>query len=57
MIATRNNRGVAHENRAIEGLHRHWKHRLEQQLGVVPLGPLFEGAAEREASTVAEGEG
>ena len=32
MIATRNNRGVAHENGAIEGPHRHWKHRLEQQL-------------------------
>ena len=30
--ATRNNRGVAHENGAIEGPHRHWKHRLEQQL-------------------------
>lgn len=32
VIATRNNRGVAHENGAIEGSHRHWKHRLEQQL-------------------------
>ena len=32
VIATRNNRGVAHENCAIEGLHRHWKRRLEQQL-------------------------
>lgn len=32
MIATRNNRGVAHENGAIEGPHRHWKRRLEQQL-------------------------
>jgi hypothetical protein len=32
VIATRNNRGVAHENGAIEGPHRHWKHRLEQQL-------------------------
>ena len=32
MIATRNNRGVAHENGAIEGPHRHWKHRLAQQL-------------------------
>ena len=32
MIANRNNRGVAHENGAIEGPHRHWKHRLEQQL-------------------------
>jgi hypothetical protein len=32
VIATRNNRGVAHENGAIEGLHRHWKRRLEQQL-------------------------
>jgi len=30
--ATRNNRGVAHENGAIEGPHRHWKRRLEQQL-------------------------
>jgi len=32
VIATRNNRGIAHENGAIEGPHRHWKHRLEQQL-------------------------
>ena len=32
VIATRNNRGVAHEKDAIEGPHRHWKHRLEQQL-------------------------
>ena len=32
LAATRNNRGVAHENGAIEGPHRHWKHRLEQQL-------------------------
>jgi len=32
VIATRNNRGVAHENGAIEGPHRHWKHRLAQQL-------------------------
>ena len=32
VIATGNNRGVAHENGAIEGPHRHWKHRLEQQL-------------------------
>jgi len=32
VIATRNNRGVAHENGAIEGPHRYWKHRLEQQL-------------------------
>jgi hypothetical protein len=32
VIATRNNRGVAHENGAIEGPHQHWKHRLEQQL-------------------------
>ena len=32
VIATRNNRGVAHENGAIEGPHGHWKHRLEQQL-------------------------
>ncbi len=32
LTATRNNRGVAHENGAIEGPHRHWKHRLEQQL-------------------------
>jgi len=32
VIASRNNRGVAHENGAIEGPHRHWKHRLEQQL-------------------------
>ena len=31
-IATRNNRNVAHENRAIEGSHGHWKHRLEKQL-------------------------
>jgi hypothetical protein len=31
VIATRNNRGVAHENGAIDGPHRHWKHRLEQQ--------------------------
>jgi hypothetical protein len=30
--ATRNNRGLAHENGAIEGPHRHWKRRLEQQL-------------------------
>jgi hypothetical protein len=32
VVATRNNRGVAHENGAIEGPHGHWKHRLEQQL-------------------------
>ncbi|MGB7564380.1 MAG: IS21 family transposase, partial [Prochlorococcaceae cyanobacterium] len=32
VVATRNNRGVAHENGAIEGPHRHWKQRLEQQL-------------------------
>jgi hypothetical protein len=32
VIATRNNRGIAHENGAIEGPHRHLKHRLEQQL-------------------------
>jgi len=32
VIATRNNRGVAHENGAIEGPHRHCKHRMEQQL-------------------------
>jgi len=32
VIASRNNRGVAHENGAIEGPHRHWKYRLEQQL-------------------------
>ena len=32
VTATRNNRGVAHENGAIEGPHRHWKRRLEQQL-------------------------
>ena len=32
VVATRNNRGVAHENGAIEGPHRHWKRRLEQQL-------------------------
>jgi hypothetical protein len=32
VIASRNNRGIAHENGAIEGPHRHWKHRLEQQL-------------------------
>jgi hypothetical protein len=32
VIATRNNPGVAHENGAIEGPHRHWKRRLEQQL-------------------------
>ena len=32
VIASRNNRGVAHENGAIEGPHRHWIHRLEQQL-------------------------
>ena len=32
VMATRNNRGVAHENGAIEGPHRHWKRRLEQQL-------------------------
>ncbi|MEA5416295.1 IS21 family transposase [Synechococcus sp. BA-132 BA5] len=32
VIATRNNRGIAHENGAIEGPHRHWKYRLEQQL-------------------------
>jgi exonuclease VII large subunit len=31
VTATRNNRGVAHENGAIEGPHRHWKRRLEQQ--------------------------
>ena len=34
VIATRNNRGVAHENGAIEGPHRHWKHRLEQHLAL-----------------------
>jgi hypothetical protein len=32
VVATRNNRGVAHENGTIEGPHRHWKRRLEQQL-------------------------
>ncbi len=32
VVATRNNRGVAHENGAIEGSHRHWTRRLEQQL-------------------------
>ena len=32
VVATRNNRGIAHENGAIEGPHRHWKRRLEQQL-------------------------
>ena len=32
MIATRINRCIAHENGAIEGPHRHWKHRLKQQL-------------------------
>jgi len=32
MVATRNNRGVAHENGAIEGPHRHRKRRLEKQL-------------------------
>ncbi len=32
VVATRNNRGVAHENGAIEGPYRHWKRRLEQQL-------------------------
>ena len=32
VTATRNNRGVAHENGAIEGPNRHWKRRLEQQL-------------------------
>jgi len=32
VIASRNNRGVAHENGVIEGAHRHWKRRLEQQL-------------------------
>jgi hypothetical protein len=32
VIATRNNRGVAHENGTIEGPHRHLKRRLEQQL-------------------------
>jgi len=32
VIATRDSRGVAHENGAIEGPDRHWKHRLEQQL-------------------------
>jgi hypothetical protein len=32
VIATLNNRGVAHESGAIEGPHRHWKHRLEQLL-------------------------
>jgi hypothetical protein len=42
VVATRNNRGVAHENGAIEGPHRHWKRRLEQQLtsaaaGISPL--------------------
>ncbi len=30
--ATRNNRGVAHENGTIKGPHRHWKRRMEQQL-------------------------
>jgi len=32
ITVTRNNRGVAHENGAIEGPHRHWKRQLEQQL-------------------------
>ncbi|MEB3352843.1 MAG: hypothetical protein VKM34_01210 [Cyanobacteriota bacterium] len=32
VIATRNNCGIAHENGAIGGPHRHWKHRPEQLL-------------------------
>jgi len=32
VIAIRNSRGVAHGNGTIEGPHRPWKHRLEQQL-------------------------
>jgi transcriptional regulator with XRE-family HTH domain len=32
LIATRNNKGVAHENGPIEGPHAHFKRRLEQQL-------------------------
>ena len=32
LIATRNNKGVAHENGAIEGPHAHFKRRLAQQL-------------------------
>ena len=43
--ATRNNRGVAHENGAIEGPHRHWKRRLEQQL-IQRGGREFETEAE-----------
>ena len=32
LIATRNNKGIAHENGAIEGAHAHFKRRLRQQL-------------------------
>jgi hypothetical protein len=32
VIATRNNRGVAYENGAIEAPDHHWKRRLDQQL-------------------------
>lgn len=32
VIATRNNKGVAHENGAIESPNRHLKHKIEQQL-------------------------
>ncbi len=32
VIATRNNKGVAHENGAIEAPNRHLKHKIEQQL-------------------------
>jgi hypothetical protein len=32
MLATRNNRGLAHENGSIEGPHRHLKRRLDQAL-------------------------
>jgi hypothetical protein len=32
MLATRNNRGLAHENGSIEGSHRHLKRRLDQAL-------------------------
>jgi hypothetical protein len=45
VTATRNNRGIAHENGAIEGPHRHWKHRLEQQL-IQRGGRDFETEAE-----------
>jgi hypothetical protein len=36
VVATRNNRGIAHENGVTESQHRHSKHGLEQQL--IPHG-------------------